>query len=539
MTKQKIAIGLDVGAQSVKMVRMEIKGDSVCILDYKIRDYAEQAEKFSAIKELLGDIGKDVPIVTSIEGSHVFIRVFKLPGVAKSKLNKIVAYEAQQQVPFPIEEVVWSYQCLRRVSPEETDVALTAVKASVVRDFIGSLGLEPSDIIPPVIGLNNLLSWNRYEGIKDPTGQAVMVLDLGAKTTNVIIVEKENLWFRTIPIGGEAITQAIMSEYDIGFSEAEVLKKSRGQIILEGDVETDPDRRRMSTCIIRALTRLCSEIYRSIEVYSSNFNSLGPRKIFITGGGAELGNIGDFFNKKFRVDVDILKTPQKFNLSPDIDKSRFSKDATRLETAFGLALQGLGYGKIRLSLLPGEIIKKYKWMNLQPYITTVSGLAIFLGICFSGYNMQIANIYKTNINKLQNEIRAVDFNKSKIIKAQKDLDIVRNRLDRISELSTSRRFWLEVLLELEGLTPANIWLTGIEPVQEEEEFQPESIYSAGGIIGLRFLGKTTGAYQDIMAFRDALSNSGYFVKDTGNVISASPPLNGVRDFVIEIKAKVK
>lgn len=528
MAKQRVAIGLDVGAGAIKMVQIEANRDSVSVLNYKIRDYTKQTEKFDAIKELLKGVKKGIPIVASIEGSSVFIRVFKLPGVTKAKLNKIITYEAQQQVPFPIEEVTWSYQCLRKVSPEETDVALTAVKTSIVKDFIGLLGLEPIDIIPPVVGLNNFLDWNRYEGIKDPTGQAVMVLDLGAKTTNVIIIEKEALWFRSIPIGGEAITQAIMGEYGIGFSDAEVLKKQKGRIILEDDVETSQDSKRLSTCIIRALTRLCSEISRSIEVYSSNFNSLGPIKIFITGGGARLGNIGAFFSKKFRIDVVTLQIPQNFSLLPNMDKSVFSKDAGQLGTALGLALQAVRHGRVILSLLPQVIIKRRKWLYLQPYLTAISGLLIFLGICFSGYNMLVSNIYRANINRLQAEINAIDFNRTRIVNIQRSLDTVKDRMDRISELNNKGRFWLEMLLELETLIPNNVWLTGIEPVEKGE-----------GAITIRFSGRTTGTYQDVMAFRDALNNSGYFVKDSGNVTSATPPVDGVRDFMIEIKANME
>lgn len=567
MSKQRIAIGLDVGANSVKMVCLEIKGKSINILAYKIKEYItndmdvsirdkiSNEARLSAINEILKDIEslkktyhkvikQTVPIVVSLEGASVFIRVFKLPGVAKSKLAKIIAYEAQQQVPFPIEEVVWSYQCLRRVSPEETDVVLAAVRVNIARDFLNLLRIDVSDLVPPVIGLNNLLSRSFHENIQAIKGEAVAILDIGARTTNIIIIEKQNLWFRTIPIGGDAVTQAISSEYGISPSEAELLKREKGEIILEGETEPYIETKRMSTCIIKALTRLNNEILRSIEVYSSNFNSLGPKKILITGGGSELKNIGSFFNKKFRIDVDNLQIDKNFGISDSLKEKNFSKDSQRLGTALGLALQGLGLGKVILSLLPKEILQRYKWLNRQTYLTVVSGFLIFLWICFSGYNMQIARIYKADFKRFLDERKAMDFNKTQIINMQKELDSVRYRMDIIKKVKSAHVFWLDMVLDLEGLLPNNVWLSGIEPAQKEEGVKekkgisPSYINYASGIIDLVLLGKTTGTYQDVITFRDALNNSKFFVRDSAQVISANPPVNGVRDFLIKVKANV-
>lgn len=560
MGKQKLAIGLDIGVQSVKMVCLLIKGNNVCVADYKIKEYPREGDKpyssaqkqvrkaacISEILEYIEGLGQTlqktprqaIPIVVSVEGSHVFIRVFKLPGVAKSKLAKIITYEAQQQIPFPLEEVVWAYQCLRRVSPEETDVVLTAIKASVVRDFLSSLVVDTVNAVPPVIGLNNLLSWSEYEDILDPSGQAVMVLDLGAKTTSVIIVEKQNLWFRIIPIGGDVVTQAISNEYNVSFPEAELLKK-KGEIILESQIEPDTNRKRMSTCIIKSLTRLASEISRSIEVYSSSFNSLGPTAIFLTGGGASLKDIGKFFSKKFRVNISHLQINKKYKIADSINKTELQLNFSRLGAALGLALLGLGFGRIKLSLLPKEILQRHKWSKRQPYLVAVAGLLIFLGICFSGFNFQVADIYRANIDKLMNKKKMVDLNKRKLIKLQKDMDNLIYRLDKISNVKNAHGFWLEMLLGLERLLPSKVWLVRIEPKKPEgdQKGEEEYMYDTTGVIDLILVGKTIGTYKDIVAFVDALNDFGFFVKDTGRVISANPPVDSIRDFEIEIKAK--
>lgn len=541
MKKQKTAIGLDIGSQSIKMVRINIVNDSSLeISDYKIREIHPGENKADAIKDVLKDVDLlrgDIPITVSVEGANIFIRVFKLPGVGKSKMDKIVEYEAQQQVPFQIKDVIWSYQCLRRVSPEETDVLLTAVKSNVVNELLGALKTDKIDIVPPVIGLNNLLSWNRYEDLRGASVEAVMVLDIGAKTTNVIITEKESLWFRTIPAGAEIITQALSNEFGISISNAELLKQEKGVILLEADERADTEAKRISTCIIKSITRITGEISRSIEVYSSSFNSLGPRKIFITGGGVRLKNIADFFNKKFRLDTEIMRNLKNVKISGVIDKTKWNEDCPILYTAIGLALHGAGFRKLNLTLLPKEIIKKQMWKKMQKYFFAIAGMFIFFGVCFSGYNMQMAGIYRANINKLRSEIKAVDTNKMQLIKIQKDLGIVKDTLDKINELRESRDFWLSMLLDLEGILPANLWLNKIETVMPKEK---KMNYSAikSKIIDLKIYGKTTGTYEDIKIFNDLLNNSVYFVKNTARVSSANPPLNGIRDFIIEAKADI-
>ena len=571
MARERESIGLDVGSHAVKLVHLKRTGqDSVEILDYKIIESVQKnihkediyphtknkdfgvgvyKETVSFIKR----IKNNVPIIASIEGHQVFIRVFKLPGVGKSKLAKIVGYEAQQQVPFPIKDVVWAYQCLRKVSAEEADVVLVAAKKDSVEGFLNyfkQLGVCIGDVAAPVVGLFHLL--NQQIALQD---QATLILDLGAKTTNIVIIEKQNIWFRTVPLGGEIITRAISQEFNLGLAEAETFKKEKGCIVMETSPISDSITKKISSCIVRSITRLIGEIARSLDVYCSSFNSLGIRRIFLTGGTSRLRNIDKFLAKKFRVDVEGLDVVKGFNVLPQIKDDKISRDTPHLGVALGLALQGLGLGKFTLSLLPREVVKKQQWRKRRVHMAALAIMALFLGFSFSGYNMQISSIYKASIKGLENEKKVLNFNTKELTGIQNQLDAVKNELDIVNKIVNARTLWMDMILDLEELIPQNVWLIGIDPIIGEEQntssvrsrgpatagkdvygFLPEYIH-AKEYIDLNLYGKTSGVYREIVAFRTALDKSKYFVSGATEVVSASPPKNGIRNFVIKVRLK--
>jgi type IV pilus assembly protein PilM len=554
MAKQKEAIGLDIGSQFVKIVHLVQTSDKIEVKNYRIIEVQPAEDKAVAIKNALQSLQadvKDIPLICSVEGIHVFLRVFKLPGVAKSKLDRIINYEAQQQVPFPINEVAWSYQCLRKVSPEETDILLCAAKTSIVNEILKNVSRDVSNIIPPVTGLNTLLKYNNHEDLGAFSESAVMVLDIGAKTVNIIIKEKNSIWFRIVPIGSEVITQGLSSEYGIDISSAEIFKKEKGLILMEGEGDEDPDKKRISTTIIKSLARLSGEISRSIEVYSSNFNSPGPKKIYITGGGAYLKNISDFFNKKFRIETVVLRNIKNINVSASINKEKWNMELLKTQTAVGLALYGLEK-KQEICLLPKEIIKKNISKYFWSYVNTAVGVLIFLGVCMSLYNYQIEKMFRANISKIESEVKSIDGNRLQMMNVQNNLDVVKSEVDVFCELKDARKYWHEMLLDIERNLPGNVWLVKVQSFlsqkeekdkksKEEEKIMIITTYAdyMTKTIDLKITGKTTGTYQDVVIFNDALNKSKYFVKDSGKVASANPPDSGVRDFIIEIKSNLE
>ncbi len=134
---------------------------------------------------------------------------------------------------------------------------------------------------------------------------------------------------------------------------------------------------------------------------------------------------------------------------------------------------------------------------------------------------------------------------------QKNFNFVKVKIDALNDLKNMRKFWLEMFLELENIFPQNVWLINVQTALSEQDAKDtkgekdkknqikEYSRYVDGNIDLKFTGKTTGTYQDIVVFNDLLNKSKYFISGSGKVASANPPEGGVRDFVIEVKANVK
>jgi len=220
------------------------------------------------------------------------------------------------------------------------------------------------------------------------------------------------------------------------------------------------------------------------------------------------------------------------------------KDISKINTAIGLALYGLGLSKVKLSLLPHSIAQKYLWMKRKAYIAASAGLAIFLFVCASVYNVSISRIYNAKMKEMTGEQKTLDFNQQQLVKAQNELNAVKEKMNVCGGLLDARNSWLNMLLDLEIFMPDNMWLTGLSIKGPEEKGKDKkrnilnAVVHQKKTISLRMSGKTTGTYQDIVSLKESLNRSPYFVKDTGIVVSANPPTEGVREFIFDVEAQM-
>jgi type IV pilus assembly protein PilM len=256
MIKPHRYLCLDMGASTVKLAEFQVSKNGG--LQLKRFNYAEinvdpsQQEQHSVItseviQELLKETGvKRAPVMLTVPGQSVFTRFVKLPAVEETRVVQIIQYEAQQNVPFPMEEVVWDYQLTAGGTDEELEVVLVAIKSEIIEEMTDAvrgakLELQVVDVAP--MALYNAVRYNYPEWFAPdaPKKECVMILDVGARTSNLVFVEENKIFSRSISIGGNAMTQAIASELNISFEEAEKLKRQKGIVGLGGAYEEPPD----------------------------------------------------------------------------------------------------------------------------------------------------------------------------------------------------------------------------------------------------------------------------------------------------------
>ena len=214
--------GIDVSKYSVKAAKLERKGDAVeltglDVIQYTSAGTGEDGALDDQIKDALADlkannkIGGD-KVVLSLPGHSTFNRLVKLPPVDDSKIPEIVKYEAQSQIPFNIDEVIWDYQLIDRVygPGEEKEVILFAIKRDIVEQFLDNIkevGLNVDAVQFGPVALYNFLC--RDQGV----GDSAVALDMGSDNTDLVIVDGTKFWIRNLPITGNDITRALQKAF--------------------------------------------------------------------------------------------------------------------------------------------------------------------------------------------------------------------------------------------------------------------------------------------------------------------------------------
>ena len=270
-------LSLNLGSQSVGLAEFHGQAAGGLVLTaFRMREIladpasesARDAHITNAIREMLGELEIDRGKVNyAVASQSVFARFVKLPSVDEEKIERIIGFEAQQNVPFPIDEVVWDYQLVGGGTDEQIQVVLVAIKADLLEAINGAIesaGLEPLLVDVATMALYNAFRYN----YPDLTGCSLLV-DIGARTTNLLFVEPGKVFSRSVPIGGSSISSAIAKEMSEPLAAAEFRKKREGFVSLGGAYAepADPDIARMSKIVRGTLTRLHAELMRSISHY--------------------------------------------------------------------------------------------------------------------------------------------------------------------------------------------------------------------------------------------------------------------------------
>ncbi|NLF23609.1 MAG: pilus assembly protein PilM, partial [Lentisphaerae bacterium] len=241
LTSDRI-LALNIGASRLALAEFKVKnGQAPELLQYGLADLGIEPESetdpsayiVAALRDLMRERGiRPAPLLMTLSGQAVFPRFVKLPPVARDKILSMIQYEAEQNVPFPIGEVVWDYQLVGNADAGDQNVMIVAVKTENVvalTDCVQAAGLEPEIVDVASLALYNCAAYN-YPGQDGCT----MVLDIGARSTNLVFIEEGRIFSRSIPVAGNTITQEIAKSFQTDFRVAEQMKREHGFVALGG-----------------------------------------------------------------------------------------------------------------------------------------------------------------------------------------------------------------------------------------------------------------------------------------------------------------
>src|SRR5207237_5316844 len=312
----------------------------------------------AALREMLDELHiKGGNVNYTVAEESIFTRSVKLPPIDEEKIERIISFEAQQNVPFPIDEVVWDYQLVGGGAGEPIQVILVAIKVDLLDAINGAVketGLYTSIVDIAPMALYNAFRYN----YSDLSGCSLLV-DIGARTTNLLFIEPARVFSRSIPIGGSSITAAIAREFGEPFAAAESRKKRDGFVSLGGVYAepTDPDVARVSKVVRSTMTRLHGELMRSISHYRGQQQGNPPERIFLCGGTAGMPYMREFFNEKLQLPVEFFNPLRNVAAAEPAPVADLPRSGHLLGEVVGLALRSVSSCPMELNLLPRNVVR--------------------------------------------------------------------------------------------------------------------------------------------------------------------------------------
>ena len=480
MGKTSSILAIDIGAVSLKIAEFSYSASGKMVLEkYAYIEYAQEDADNKSRLELLEDafiatIDKNnftaKNAYLSISGQSTFIRFTKLPPTShkKEKVQQLVAYEAKQNVPYPIEEVTWSYQLFdnKLEDLEEINVMFAVVKSTVVKEIVSII--EKKKFVVKLVDISPTTCFNTARANKMGEDDCVMILNIGGTCSTLVFVDRGRFYARTIPIAGQTITQQISRKLDISLKKADEMKKEVGFVALRGSCEESQtkDTDEISKIIKNVLTRLYGDINRSLNVYKSQQKGNAPTKLYLAGGGSIINFTSQFFALKLKIPVEYFNPLKIIKLSDSINKEELANLGHTTIEVIGLGLRNATTCPIEISLLPEELIQQQNFKVKRFYFLATAAIVIFcLFLVLWGVTNQkklVANLI--NSTKKQTSITE---ERLKTMKAfLKKLKNAKKKYVATTDYLKGRNTWVDILNTMQQCLPDNTWI--VELALEKE-----------------------------------------------------------------------
>ncbi len=372
MAKKQGVWGIDIGLCSIKALRCtagdkpgEVVADKYDLIEFpKMLNQPEveaEEEIRSALKqfmernELKGDF-----IAISVPGQSGLPRFFRPPPVDLKTLPEIVKYEVKQQIPFPIEDVIWDWQRLGGVEVEDrivdAEVGLFAMKREAVYKALkpfDDAGIEINLIQLSPLAVFNFVTHDVFESIPnaeefDPDNppDSTVVMSMGTDTTDLIVTNGIKLWLRNIPVGGNHFTKHLAREMKLTHAKAEHLKRN-------AKLAEDP--KSLFRAMRPVFNDLVNEVQRSLTFFRSIDKHAKLSNIVLVGNSANLPGLRQFLAAQLEMDIAKVTSFKSLSGNEVVGQSTFDENMLTFVPAYGLCLQGLKQGLLKTNLLPPEI----------------------------------------------------------------------------------------------------------------------------------------------------------------------------------------
>jgi type IV pilus assembly protein PilM len=348
--KSRSVVGLDIGSSAVKAVELKASGKGFrvaayasepvppdSIVDGAIIDGAAVAESIRRVFKSKAFKTKEV--AASLSGNAVIVKKITLPVMTAAELDESIYWEAEQYIPFDIQDVNLDYQILDAGGGPESkgtmEVLLVAAKKEKIADYTGVIA--QAGRTPVVVDVDAFALQNAYElNYGFEPNSVIVLLNAGASAINInIITNAQSVFTRDISLGGNAYTEAVQRELNLPFESAELLKKGAP---VDGATFEDV------LPVLRAMTEnVLLEVQKTFDFFKATASTDHMTRIMLSGGAARVEGFAEALQERFSTPVEMFDPFRKVTL----DAKKFSADiresiAPTAAVAIGLAVRRAG-----------------------------------------------------------------------------------------------------------------------------------------------------------------------------------------------------
>ena len=473
MAENQTTVALNIGSQRIGIAVFEVsKAGGLVLKAYDsesiVADPALDASRVSQSRVAIADLTSRLKLAGTkaryaISGQSVFTRFVKLPPLQEDNIEQLVTFEAQQHVPFPLSEVVWDYELIE--GADEKEAVIVAIKADALDEINSAvndsgLGTSEVDVAPMAI-------YNSFRSNYGNPDEPILLIDIGAKTSNLLYIEGRRFFTRSIAIGGSAVTAAISKEYGISFMEAEHQKVSNGLVALGGGhtEQLDEAVAALAMVIRNALTRIPAEITRTTNYYRSQHGGSAPRRILLAGGGANLPYTLEFFQEKLNLPVEYFNPVGNLTLAKGVDPSVIQREGHLMGELVGLGLRGIGKSTINIDLVPGVVEQSRAEDRRKPFLIGAA-VVLLVGMTVWAIFQNLAAV------KADDDRIGMENARDSLAPIKKEIDQLLTKEAALNKLASSftnaesdHAFWMDLIGELRGAFASDaVWITDLEPI---------------------------------------------------------------------------
>nr|MBA3272537.1 pilus assembly protein PilM [Chthoniobacterales bacterium] len=343
---------------------------------------------------------------------------------------------------------------------EQIQVVLVAIKSDLLEGI--NAAVERTALQTQIVDVATMALYNAFRYNYSDVTDCSLLVDLGARTTNLLFIEPGKVFSRSVPIGGATISAAIAKEFGEPPVAAEFRKKRDGLVSLGGTYAepSDPDAARVSKIVRSTMTRLHAELMRSISHYRAQQHGSAPARVFLCGGTASMPYMREFFHEKLQLPIEFFNPLRNVSVGEHVSTEEVAHSAHLLGEVVGLALRNATTCPMELNLRPASVVRAHELKQRRPLLM-LAAVCFLLGLLGWGfYYTRAAGVMRQSTERLSEKV-------GEMRRVSNQMDEVRKQIKALDDVATplvaavnDRSFWPEIIEELNARLPKeNIWIT--------------------------------------------------------------------------------